>query len=66
MNKFKTDVVPVECAVDGEPTDVTVIYEYFQAIGMQNPAWIPVEVHCALDKRLMCTPDRCPAWDSIG
>ena len=66
MDKCKTDVVTIECLVDGELTDVTVAYESFQAIGMQNPAWKPVEVHCGRNERFMCDLDRCPAWDSLG
>ena len=66
MDKSKTYIVTVKCLVDGLMTDVTVRFQYFQAIGMQNPAWKPVEVRCKRDERFTCNPDRCPAWDSLG
>ena len=65
MNKYKTGIVTVECLMDGTLTDVVVRFQCFQAIGMQNPVWKPVEVRCKRDERFMCNPDCCPAWDSL-
>lgn len=66
MNAYKTGIVTVECLVDGTLTDVAVRFQCFQAIGMENPVWKPVEVDCERDEQLMCNRDRCPARDSLG